>query len=343
MRGRQFRVGVLLSLLLAPLAAAGDGEPTKSAVASADAVAKFLNGWAVAEGTAVDAATGYPKRVKRTKDDAAMVLIPAGTFQMGALAGDSDAEADEKPRHAVTLSKAYYLDEHEATNSQFEAFVAATAHRTTAEVEGSGYVIDDEGTYRKAGGASWRTPLPGGVRPADWAIHPVVLVSWDDSKAFADWSKSSLPTEAQFERALRGGREDRKYPWGSELPLDILVGICAACLLVTLGISRHSPGQNVSHRIITYLERPALIWLGWISYSLYLIHTPVNVLIARFGFAIAPGGPWATILVMLLGPPCCLLIARGLADHVEYSLLGTERMRRSVIGSGVPGGAQSYH
>jgi formylglycine-generating enzyme required for sulfatase activity len=147
-----------------------------------------------------------------------MVLIPAGTFQMGAVPADDQAEADEKPRHAVTLSKAYYLDEHEVTNEQFGRFVAATRHVTRAEAVGNGFVTDDSGACDLVEGASWAAPLPKGRRPMDWARHPVVLVAWEDATAYARWAGASLPTEAQFERALRGGAEGRKYPWGDGLP-----------------------------------------------------------------------------------------------------------------------------
>jgi sulfatase modifying factor 1 len=212
-----------LALFQAITSSAGDAPaapPPASAPARATPadVAKFLAGWAEAVGPDVDATTGYPKRVKRAKDGGEMILIPAGTFQMGAVPGDADAEDDEKPRHAVTLSKAYYMDAHEVTNEQFERFVTATGHKTAVEKDGKGYIADEEGSGKLTDGASWRAPLPGVKQQADWKAHPVVLVSWDDAKAFSDWDGTSLPTEAQFERALRCGEDGRKYPWGDALP-----------------------------------------------------------------------------------------------------------------------------
>ena len=132
MHSKRLRLGFLLLLALAPLAVAGDDKPAKPAVATADDVAKFLNGWAAAEGKETDAATGYPKRVKRTADNAVMVLIPAGTFQMGAVPGDTRAEPFEEPRHAVTLSTAYYLDETELT-LRYENAIAAYERRQREE------------------------------------------------------------------------------------------------------------------------------------------------------------------------------------------------------------------
>ena len=146
-----------------------------------------------------------------------MVLIPEGTFQMGAVPGDDKAQDDENLRHAVTLSKAYYLDVIEVSNAQFEKFAQATGHRTAAEVEGKGFAVKADGTgWDMTDGVSWRAPLVGGKRPSAWEKHPVVLVSHDDATAFAAWA--ALPTEAQFERAIRGDGEDRVYPWGDSLP-----------------------------------------------------------------------------------------------------------------------------
>ncbi len=195
--------------------------PTEAAPAPAPAPATAgpsAPARAVPKGVEADPTTGLPKWIHRAKDGATMLLIPAGTFPMGAVPADAEAADDEKPRHEVTLSKAYYLDEHEVTNAQFEAFVTATGHKTAAETEGKGYTADDDGVWKLLDGVSWKAPLPGGKRPPDWAKHPVVLVSWSDAKAYAEWAEAALPTEAQFERALRGGREDQKFPWGTGLP-----------------------------------------------------------------------------------------------------------------------------
>jgi sulfatase modifying factor 1 len=206
---------------------ATNGRDGATSPASPEAVAKFLSGWAAPEGNDKDATTRFPKRVRRTKDAMLMVLVPAGTFQMGAVPGDVDAKDDEKPRHAVTLSKAYYMDESGVTNEQFARFTTATGFKTGAEIDGTGWISDESGgDWKETQGASWRAPLPGGKRPADWEKHPVVLVSWEDADAYAKWIGRGvgLPTEAQYERALRGGVEGQKYPWGDGLPPPMKYG-----------------------------------------------------------------------------------------------------------------------
>src|SRR5687767_2211922 len=124
---------------------------------------------AEAVGEEKDEATGWPKRIHRTVDGAEMVLIPAGTFQMGAVPGDTDAMEGEKPRHAVMLTKAYFLDVHEVTNGQFERFTTATKHKSTAETNGDGYRMKPDGTGAEPSkDATWRSPSPGGGRPSDF-------------------------------------------------------------------------------------------------------------------------------------------------------------------------------
>ena len=114
-----------------------------------------------------------------------MVLIPAGEFQMGSNNGD----AYEKPVHTVYLD-AFYMDVYEVTMGQYKAFVQATGHRALAAG------VDE-------------------YSPTD--LHPVVGVSWYDAMAYAKWAGKRLPTEAEWEKAARGGLVGAEYPWGNSL------------------------------------------------------------------------------------------------------------------------------
>ncbi|MBM3238226.1 formylglycine-generating enzyme family protein [Candidatus Poribacteria bacterium] len=142
----------------------------------------------------------------RQKDGMKMVYIPAGPFQMGS----NDGESDEKPVHTVYLD-AYYIDAYEVTNAQYRKFVEATGRR---EPEGYGYV---NGNWQP-GFKPWRDPNFNNPN------QPVVCVSWEDAKAYAEWVGASLPTEAQWEKAARGGLVGKKFLWGDEFPPRELVG-----------------------------------------------------------------------------------------------------------------------
>lgn len=214
------RVAVPVLLVLA-LVCAGCGEESTGP----DLPGAFLEGWAEPLGDGVDAATGYPARIRRLKDGMEMVLVPAGTFQMGAVPGDplGASVPDEHPRHPVTLTKAYYLDVHEVTNEQFLSFAEATTHITKPEVVEWAVVLSPEdGTegdaWVETPGTSWRLPWAHATKPDDWEQHPVVLVSWGDATEYSEWVGAALPTEAQFERALRAGEEGGIYPWGDAMP-----------------------------------------------------------------------------------------------------------------------------
>jgi formylglycine-generating enzyme required for sulfatase activity len=157
-------------------------------------------------------------------EELGMVRIPAGEFLMGTSAEertylkemynwDYDWIGDEMPQRKVNLPD-YYIDRTPVTNAAFAGFVGATGYRTTAEREGQGFVKTAEG-WQEMAGASWAQPRGPGSTWEEIPDHPVVLVSWHDAAAFAEWAGKQLPTEAQWEKAARG-TDGRNWPWGDE-------------------------------------------------------------------------------------------------------------------------------
>ena len=146
-----------------------------------------------------------PRKMNPVTAQNGMMRIPFGTFTMGA----TDGGEFERPRHEVSVDT-YWIDETLVTNAAFAAFVKATHHKTDAEKVGAAWGYK-EGKFQQLAGMNWRT-----FATNDRQFHPVVLVSWHDAKAYADWAGKRLLTEAEYEKAARGGLNNKLYPWGDD-------------------------------------------------------------------------------------------------------------------------------
>ena len=129
-----------------------------------------------------------------------MVLIPAGEFQMGS----DDGYEDEQPVHTVYVD-AFYMDVYEVTNAQYKRFVDANPQWQ------KDYIPDKyhDGDYL----LHWSS----NSYPSGKGNHPVVYVSWYAAIAYAQWAGKRLPTEAEWEKAARGGLVGKEYPWGDTI------------------------------------------------------------------------------------------------------------------------------
>ena len=121
------------------------------------------------------------------KDHTLMLWIPTGTFQMGNAERDNHLFTDDKPAHQITLD-GFWMYQYDVTVRMYREFCLATGRTMPMAPEGG-----------------WQDE------------HPIVNVSWNDANAYAKWAGASLPTEAEWERAARGG-DDRPYVWGAAWP-----------------------------------------------------------------------------------------------------------------------------
>ncbi len=145
-----------------------------------------------------------------------LARIPAGDFLMGA----PDAEEDERPIHRVYISE-FFVGRFPVTHDEYARFVRATGHpppsiRNLPLIAAAGR----DALFREmAAPYVWN----GGEPPAGHGSHPVVLVSFEDALAYCRWLSDSLgravrlPTEAEWERAARGGTDGHRYPWGDDI------------------------------------------------------------------------------------------------------------------------------
>ncbi len=147
----------------------------------------------------------------------AMVVVPTGTFQMGAPDSESGHGEAETPQHPVQIGRGFALGQEEVTVGQFRDFVQASGYTPDSVKLGGASVYDERsGALRDDAGATWQDDY-GGEQAGDKL--PVVNVSWNDAKAYAAWLAERtgkpyrLPSEAEFEYALRGGTRTR-YWWG---------------------------------------------------------------------------------------------------------------------------------
>ncbi|WP_372368422.1 SUMF1/EgtB/PvdO family nonheme iron enzyme [Candidatus Uabimicrobium sp. HlEnr_7] len=138
-------------------------------------------------------------------DNSIMIYVPAGNFWRGTSAG----KKNEQPQRTIFVSD-YYIDKYELSNVLYRKFVAQNKERSTKFLK-----------HKKLGEDE----------------RPVVALSWYNAKAYAKWTKKRLPTEAQWEKAARGGIDvlrveggrlrkmpnkypKRQYPWGEKIHSD---------------------------------------------------------------------------------------------------------------------------
>ncbi len=168
---------------------------------------------------------GHAAGQDEAKRAAGMAPVPAGEFLMGSPGGTTNLfesyPATETPRHEVYLDS-FMIDKYEVTNREFAEFLNAGRRAPGFAEKREQWVVIRNDLEKQEKADWWPTeieedggtyaPVPG------FGKYPVLSVSWYAADAYCRWAGKRLPTEAQWEKAARGGLAKKDYPWGNEIP-----------------------------------------------------------------------------------------------------------------------------
>lgn len=123
------------------------------------------------------------------KDGLRYAWVPGGTFRVGCSEGDSECDPDERPARDVMITKGFWMGQTEVTVEAYKRFASAT-----------GRGMPDEPFGNRKLNAGWNN-----------GSMPMVMADWNDAKGYCEWAGGRLPTEAEWERAARGGLASARY------------------------------------------------------------------------------------------------------------------------------------
>ena len=230
------------------------------------------------------------------KDGKEMIMIPEGPVIMGC----DEGPAKHQPQHTVNI-EGFIIDRYPVTNKDYKKFIDQTGHP----------VPYYEVTWCDTHDYNW---APGTRSfPQDKAHHPVVLITWNDALAYANWAGKRLPTEAEWERAARG-LDGYVWTWGNKADAG-RSNTREAGIGGTMPVDHHSPQGDSLFGVADMIGN---VW-EWTS-SLFRPY-PYDVCDGRedptaLGWRVLRGGSWVNDLYT------ARCYARLDGDFVFYNNIG---------------------
>lgn len=219
---------------------------------------------------------GIGSTIISEKDGATLIYVPEGDFLMGAKYEPSDLYGspsfiDNQPQHLVTLD-AFWIDETEVTNQQYELCVADGACKQPSSVK-----------------SPTRSNYYGNP---EYGNYPVIYIEWPMAKNYCEWAGRRLPTEAEWEKAARG-EQAFIYPWGNDAPNDNLLNYNST-IRDTTEVGKYPDGKSIYGAYD--MAGNVWEWVGdWYSENYYQSSpssNPAGPDSGDFGGRVLRGGSW---------------------------------------------------
>lgn len=245
-----------------------------------------------------------------------MMLIPAGEFQMGSYEWWNTRENRE---HTVYVD-AFCIDKYPVTNAQYKRFIdAIPAWRKSSNWKRRNKLRTrmmptvkhqyNDGEYLK----HWN----GNNFPTGEEDHPVTHVSWYAAMAYAKWSGKRLPSEAEWEKAARGGLTGQKYPWGDALDSD--KAHCSKNPGETVSVGKYPPNNYGLHDIVGNVWEWCLDAYDADYYSTSPLRNPIAGVDSKEDFDILISNFWEVTTERVLRGGSLLTSSEPIQTAVRWS------------------------
>lgn len=205
-----------------------------------------------------------------------MNVIMGGVFYRGS----NDGNRDEMPRHQVSLPS-FAIDIHPITNEQFVRFLEAMGGEKDSNHNDIIRMRDSR--IKRSGG---RLSIESG-----YSKHPVVGVTWYGAIAYAKWIGKRLPTEAEWEIAARGGKENSLYPTGEDIEKNQANFFSSD----TTAVMSYAPNETGLYDMAGNVYEWCYDWYGYNYYEVS-VQEPENPMGPLQGvYRVLRGGCWKSL------------------------------------------------